>query len=127
MKESPANNTYLSDNELNSFKARLLTLKKETESLIDELKERLNELRKNADDTQSAQDHHQGDLASNEAEKKTVFQALENANEKLDQILIALDRIETGDYGICIETGQQIQKGRLEAMPYAIRSVGIKK
>lgn len=127
MKESPINNTYLSEDELKYFKDKLLSLKEETERSIAELKERLNQLNKNAEDTQSSQDHHQGDLASNETEKRTVLQSIENANEKLDQIIVALDRVETGDYGICIETGQPIQKGRLEAMPFAIRSVGVKK
>lgn len=51
---------------------------------------------------------------------------LETNQDKLDQITVALDRIGSGNYGICIETGQPIQKERLEAMPYAIRSVGAK-
>jgi RNA polymerase-binding transcription factor DksA len=31
--------------------------------------------------------------------------------------------METGNYGICIDTGEPIQKERLEAIPYAIRSI----
>lgn len=123
---SPANNSYLSDAELDEFKDTLTDLKKETESEMETLEERLEEFNRNSDDNQSGQDHHQGDLATMEANKKRVLSSMERQREKLDQIHVALDRIATGNYGICIETGQQIQKGRLKAMPYAVRSVGAK-
>ncbi|MCC5913868.1 MAG: hypothetical protein JJU46_05790 [Balneolaceae bacterium] len=123
---SPANNTHLSDKELNGFKKKLEELKKETQKELSTLKERLDEYNKNSTDNQSGQDHHQGDLATSEANKVTVLQSVERLTERKDQINVALDRIATGNYGLCIETGQKIQKGRLEAMPYAIRSVGAK-
>lgn len=125
-KESPAENSPLSDEELEHFKEKLLNEREETQQKISELKDNLDDLNRNFDDAKSSQDHHQANIASQEDAKLTYLSTLEQNQDKLDQIAIALDRIETGNYGICVETGQPIQKKRLEAMPYAIRSVGAK-
>lgn len=126
VKESPADNSPLTDEELEYFKEKLLKEQKETKQKIKETKENLDELNKNAGDAKSSQDHHHGNLATDEDTKLTHLAILEKAQEKLDQITVAVDRIAAGNYGICVETGRPIQKERLEAMPYAIRSVGVK-
>ncbi|MDX1640701.1 MAG: TraR/DksA C4-type zinc finger protein [Balneolaceae bacterium] len=125
-KESPAENTHLSEEELEHFKEKLLQEKEEAENKIEEIKANLDDLNQNFDDTKSSQDHHHGNLATEEDAKLTYMSQLEQNQDKLDQITVALDRIGTGDYGICIETGQPIQKERLETMPYALRTVGAK-
>jgi len=127
MSHSVADNTPLTQKELARFEQRLLKMKEETEKEIESLKDRYKNFSSNADDVQSSQDHHQGDLATREVNKEQVMLSIERNREKLDQIIVALDRIGSGNYGICIETGQPIQKERLEAMPYAVRSVGAKK
>jgi len=124
--KTPVNNTELSDKELDHFKQRLNQERESSEATIRELKESLNSLNSTADDVQSSQDHHQADLGTKENRKATILKKIEKQTEKLDQITIALDRIETGNYGICIDTGEPIQKERLEAIPYAIRSVAAK-
>jgi RNA polymerase-binding transcription factor DksA len=126
MDQSVVDNSPLTEKELTQFEQRLLNLKEETEKEIKTLKERYEAFNGNADDVQSAQDHHQGDIATREVNKEQVLSSIERNNEKLDQIIVALDRIGSGNYGICVETGQPIQKERLEAIPYAIRSVGAK-
>lgn len=40
-------------------------------------------------------------------------------DEKLNQVTAALKRIEKGVYGICLKTGQPIERGRLELIPEA--------
>ncbi len=125
--QAPVDNSPLSEQELQHFRRKLLHEQEAAQSKIRELKESLESLNKNADDNQSAQDHHHGDLATDESRRSTLLSALEVQNEKLDQITVALDRIETGNYGICVDTGRPIQKGRLEAKPYATRSVGAQK
>lgn len=124
--ESPVENSPLTEGELEHFKEILEKEKKETEQKIEETQKKLDELNSNFDDTKSAQDHHHGDLATKEDTKLAHLTSMEKSREKLDKITVALDRIGTGNYGICVETGQPIQKERLEAMPYAIRSVGAK-
>jgi len=53
-------------------------------------------------------------------EDNEVVDALGNeAREELAKISAALQRLDTGDYGICVECGLPINKGRLEVYPYA--------
>ncbi len=125
-KQGPAENSPLSEEELAHFRNKLLKEKEVTKKKIQQLEENLETLNKNVDDEKSARDHHHGDLATDEDTKLTYLSALEKNQNKLDKITVALDRISTGNYGICIETGQPIQKERLEAIPYALRSVGVK-
>lgn len=122
-KETPIDSTHLSDDELRYFKEKLQSEENKTKKKIEELKDRLDSINRNAGDNQSAQDHHVGDLGTTENQKTTLLTSLENQQEKLDQIIVALDRIDSGNYGICIETGRPIQKERLEAVPYALKSV----
>jgi DnaK suppressor protein len=42
-----------------------------------------------------------------------------NADDLLAQIDTALQRLDTGTYGICVRCGQPIAEERLEALPYA--------
>ncbi len=42
---------------------------------------------------------------------------------RLEDVDRALEKIADGSYGVCDDTGQEIPKGRLEAMPEAIRTV----
>lgn len=121
--KTPVNNTPLTEKELKHFKEKLDQEKRETETMIQDLKDSLDSLNNTSDDVQSSQDHHQADLGTKENRKATILKEIEKQKEKLDQIIVALDRMETGNYGICIDTGEPIQKERLEAIPYAIRSV----
>jgi RNA polymerase-binding transcription factor DksA len=121
--KTPVNNTPLTEDELKHFKKKLEQEKSETESTIQDLKDSLDSLNSTSDDVQSSQDHHQADLGTKENRKATILKEIERQTEKRDQIIVALDRMETGNYGICIDTGEPIQKERLEAIPYAIRSV----
>lgn len=121
--KTPVNNTSLTEKELDHFKEKLDQEKQETEAQIQELKDSFDSLNNTSDDVQSSQDHHLADLGTKENRKATILKGIEKQKEKLEQIIVALDRMETGNYGICIDTGEPIQKERLEAIPYAIRSV----
>jgi len=124
--ETPAENSPLAKEELQYFKKKLFEEKKEAEKNIEDAKQSLEEINSDFEDEKSAQDHHHGDLATKEDVKLAHLTAIDKNQKKLDKITVALDRIGTGNYGICIETGQPIQKERLEAMPYALKSVGAK-
>ena len=55
-----------------------------------------------------------------ELEDNEVVDALGNeARQELRKISAALQRLESGDYGICTECGQPIKEGRLKVYPYA--------
>lgn len=46
-----------------------------------------------------------------------------SGREQLMQINSALERMEGGTYGECMECGKQIPEGRLKALPFAMRCV----
>ena len=53
-------------------------------------------------------------------EDNEVVDALGNeARDELTKIAAALQRMDSGDYGTCVECGLEIDAGRLEAYPYA--------
>jgi RNA polymerase-binding protein DksA len=55
-----------------------------------------------------------------ELEDSEVVDALGNeAREELRKISSALLRLDSGDYGICVECGLPIKEGRLKVYPYA--------
>jgi RNA polymerase-binding protein DksA len=126
-KKAPVQNTHLTEEELNHFRNKLLEEKETAEREIQEMKESYNDLTKNSDDKQSAQDHHQGDIGSEESEKSVLLAAIDRNKEKLEKIKVALDRMNDGNYGICVVTNKPIQKERLEAIPYALYSVEAKR
>jgi RNA polymerase-binding transcription factor DksA len=118
--------THLSDDELEHFRTRLRNEKHESEQEIERLKASADSIDKNSDDRQSGQDHHPGDVASDAQMKKTNYTLLEKQREKHKMIEAALERIESGTYGICLITVKPIKKERLEALPYAMHSVDAK-
>ncbi|WP_104202535.1 TraR/DksA family transcriptional regulator [Billgrantia saliphila] len=55
-----------------------------------------------------------------ELENEDVIDALESeAEEELQQVLHALERIEEGEGDVCERCGELIDPARLEALPYA--------
>ena len=53
-------------------------------------------------------------------EDNEVVDALGNeAREELAKISTALQRLDSGDYGLCVECGMPISEGRLKVYPYA--------
>ena len=93
-------------------------LKRELESKLDALRERLTSIKK--DVTQS----HSGDSAeqAQERENDEVVDAIGNETaQSIRVIQAALDRLENGSYGACEACGQNIDDARLEAVPEATR------
>jgi len=121
--ETPINSTNLIETELEYFKQRLIKERKDGKEKIEELEKSIKELESNMNDTVSSSAHHQGNIGSVEEQRETKYTLIEKQKDKLEKIKVALDRIETGNYGVCIVTGDPIQKERLEAMPYAVHSI----
>ena len=106
--------------ELEYFKKLILEKRRELLEEMDHLKENgLNSTIKEASGEHSAYSFHMADLGTDmmEHEKAFLFASREgNLLYHLDQ---ALERIETGNYGLCVECGQPINRERLEAVPHA--------
>lgn len=62
---------------------------------------------------------HMADTGSDNYEQEFTLGLVESERQLLNEIDEALLRIERGYYGVCIETGEPINRARLEAKPWA--------
>ena len=61
---------------------------------------------------------HMADMGSDTFEQNNTILLMNSEGETLEAIEGALERIEKGTYGICIECESKIPKTRLKAIPY---------
>ncbi|MBQ7524566.1 MAG: RNA polymerase-binding protein DksA [Alphaproteobacteria bacterium] len=101
---------YLTDEQLEYFRGRLLNWKTELLRESDGLKEMLSEKHVEADAVDSACniDNQNLELRTKDRARKLIH--------KIDE---AIARIDDGTYGYCEETGEPIGLKRLEARPIA--------
>jgi DnaK suppressor protein len=64
-----------------------------------------------------------GDMSQSIFDREIDATLEEQTERRLKQVERALEKIEEGTYGICDDTGEQIPRGRLEAIPEAVRTV----
>jgi RNA polymerase-binding protein DksA len=64
-------------------------------------------------------DQHLGDVATATFERELSETLEDNSEAVLRAIDQALERIENGTYGLCVNCRQPIAEERLEALPYA--------
>lgn len=109
----------LSKEELSYFKKRLLQMKEETTQMV----EGSQPLSFEDSGELTSYDNHFADSATQleEREKQKVLH--DTANNLLGEVNEALERINTGTYGVCVDTGKPIPYERLKALPYAKRTV----
>ena len=110
-KPSPSEE-YMNPKMVEYFRQKLLTWKK---SILEESTNTLHTLEAEGGlrepdltDRASLETDHSLELRTRDRERKLI--------NKIDE---ALDRIETGEYGFCEETGEKIGVNRLEARPVA--------
>ena len=63
------------------------------------------------------------DRASSETDRAIELRARDRQRKLIAKIDAALERIEEGSYGFCVETGDPISLKRLEARPIATLSI----
>lgn len=63
-------------------------------------------------------DNHPADIGSELFERGKDIALNENAEHNLEEVLIALESMNTGTYGICLVCDQNIPYARLEAIPW---------
>ena len=101
-------------------KRRLLEIKAELERMRDGLDEDQQE-RGEAEGDQT--EHDSGDLGQSMFTREMDATIEGQVQRRLEDVERALEKIEEGSYGVCDDTGEEIPKGRLEAVPEAIRTV----
>ena len=75
-------------------------------------------------DTQFDEESGEGDTINIERERDLLLSA--SAQQIVDEIDRALERIADGTYGVCLPAGRRITLERLEALPYAETCVDCK-
>jgi DnaK suppressor protein len=68
-------------------------------------------------------DQHPADTATELSDADREIAILENADDQRAQVVAALQRLDEGTYGRCVDCGQEIPPARLEVRPEAARCV----
>ena len=103
--------TFLNDLQLEYFRQKLLDWRL---SLLAEGHETLLNLQENSD-----LEPDLGDRASAEADRSLELRTRDRARKLIVKIDEALERIENGSFGYCVETNEPIGLKRLDARPIA--------
>lgn len=102
--------------DLNAVRERLMALQAEYEQRIDQINQRLSHPPEDmANDWSDRAKLHQNDDAT--------YSLRQEAVDQLAEVNAALQRLEAGSYGRCEVCGEDIETGRLSAMPEAVRCV----
>ncbi len=92
-------------------------------SLLDGAAKRLGDVQGPGRDGVGRDTGDRQDAAADEALRITEAQLAGHERQKLADIEAALERLETGDYGICEDSGDEIPFARLWQVPTARRTV----
>lgn len=101
-------------------KRRLLELKAELERMRDGLDE---DQRDRGEDEGDYTEHDSGDLGQSMFTREMDATIEGQVQRRLEDVERALEKIQEDSYGVCDDTGEEIPKRRLEAVPEAIRTV----
>jgi DnaK suppressor protein len=113
-------NSDLDQDFLDNQRRRLVNLKGELERMRDGLAEDQRQLEDQEDDLS---EHDSGDMSHSIFDREMDATVEQTAEKRLHYVERALQKLEEGTYGVCDDTGENIPKGRLEAVPEAIRTV----
>lgn len=110
----------MDNNLLEKFKNKLKSQRKEAEDLLIQM-ERNDTIKSNEEFSSelSAYDNHPADSASSLYDKERGLAFQKNEEIIIGKIDSALKNMEDGTYGICKKCGKEIEKERLEYVPYA--------
>jgi DnaK suppressor protein len=103
-----------------SQRQRLVDLRDELTRVRDGLDEDQKELEGGGDDFSETDS---GDMSQSIFDREMDASVGEGIERRLGEVARALQKIEEGTYGICDATEEEIPRGRLEAVPEAIRTV----
>jgi DnaK suppressor protein len=119
----------MSELDIKPFRLLLLERREAVASALDNLhKENSRSLEDETGELVSGSaDQHMADTATETVEREIGNTLEEHDVRLLGAIDAALQRIETGTYGKCVNCGAQIPEERLEAMPWATLCIECKR
>lgn len=108
----------LTDKQMNELKEDLLKMKKDlTEQVNTDIPTDIDT------DELSVVDNHLADSAGAFVDRQQQMAESNLHEQRLHDVNEALNRMEAGTYGICVDTGKEIPFERLKAIPYTKRTV----
>lgn len=111
----------LSRADMNHFRELLL---RKRDDLVGDLQSLHDQAFKASDQGNAA--NHMADFGSDNYEQDFNLGIIENEEEVVGEIDLALRRIDTGEYGVCLDCHVPVPKPRLEAIPWARQCVTCK-
>ncbi|HEX6923561.1 MAG TPA: TraR/DksA C4-type zinc finger protein [Bacillales bacterium] len=109
----------LTNTQWNELKEDLLAMKDRLEKETTDSGKQLN----SEADELSVVDNHLADSASGIVNREKQMAENSLRDQELSEVHAALERMEQGTYGQCVDTGKEISFERLKAIPYAKRTV----
>ncbi|ANE47622.1 hypothetical protein SY83_16525 [Paenibacillus swuensis] len=107
----------LTKNQLQQLRKHLTEEQHEYQELVEGNEASVKDGVQEASGELSTYDNHPADSGTETFEKSRDLSMHHHFQDKLDAVNEALQRMETGNYGECIECGQKIPFERLEALP----------
>ncbi len=114
------NNSELDQEFIEQQKQRLLDLKSELERVRDGLQE---DERFRGEEEEDFTEHDAGDMSQSLFTREVDATVEQQVERRLENVERALQKIDEGTYGLSDDSGEPIPKGRLEAVPEAVRTV----
>jgi DnaK suppressor protein len=115
-----ATNTELDENFIAKQKERLQSLRDELLRIMRAAEE---DERTRTEQDADFTEHDSGDMSRDIFDREVDATIVEQVEQRLKIVERALQKIEEETYGISDESGEPIPRGRLEAVPEAIRTV----
>lgn len=116
-----------SKSELNNFRVIILDKIREANNELQSIEERLIDVASGEyTDEDSTYSMHMAEQGTDAMEREKAFLFASRERKFISHLEDALQRIASGNYGVCIVCGNLIEKGRLEAVPNARMCVNCK-
>jgi RNA polymerase-binding protein DksA len=123
----PNPNPRFTPEDLRKFKTLLIERRIELMKELDEFKngDAAHTIKEAAGEN-SSYAFHMADLGTDTMEREKAYYFAARENKLLSSINQALERVENGGYGDCLNCGQPISRDRLEAVPHAVLCITCK-
>ncbi len=96
---------------------------KELRSELTRIQEGMEEDKQDRSDEEQDSIQDSGDMSHQMFTREMDATVSDQMDRRLEDIERALAKIDEGTYGVCDDSGERIPKGRLEAVPEAVRTV----
>jgi len=114
-----AKNPFYGPEELEEFRELLSDKRAEALEELEYCKKELEEGLSQASGDSSTYSFHMADQGTDAQEREKTFMFASRQGKYLQQVEAALERVENGSYGVCVECGGQIRAVRLRVVPTA--------